>query len=391
VKILYHHRTMGDGAEGIHIQEMVSAFRELGHEVRVVSLIGEKTNAKTAQADRWKRLRGFIPSALYEFAELSYNVFGGRRVAQAIREFEPDVVYDRYNSYNTAAVGAAKRAGVPLMLEVNSPVAYERVAYENLQLKMPWLARRYERHICNSADHVFVVSTPLKRHLVDQVGVPAGRITVLPNGANPRTFDPRTDGDPIRARHGISNRIVIGFVGILRPWHGMEMLLDAFTELCGKHDNLHLLVVGDGPIQDDLKAQALATGVADRVTFTGRLSHTEVRDHVAAFDIAVSPKATFYASPMKILEYMAMAKPVIAPAMDNIRDIIDDRRTGILFEEGSVSNLRDALDRLARDEGLRRTLGLAARAEIDADRNWRTLARRVTRIVENVRPDVSVR
>jgi glycosyltransferase involved in cell wall biosynthesis len=385
MKILYHHRTMGDGAEGIHIQEMVSAFRDLGHEVMVVSLIGERTNAATPEARRWMRLRSFIPSAMYECAELGYNVLGGHRVARAIREFRPDFIYDRYNSYNTAAVNPARRAGVPVMLEVNAPVAYERVAYEHLQLKMPWLARRYERYVCSSADHVFTVSTPLKRHLVDRVGVPAERITVLPNGANPATFDPGIDGTAVKARYGVPGKTVIGFVGILRPWHGLEMLLEAFAQLGSARQDLCLLIVGDGPIEAELKARAAALGISSRVTFTGRLSHDGVRDHVAAFDIAVSPKATFYASPMKILEYMAMAKPVVAPAMDNIRDIVDAGRTGILFEPDNVPALCQALQQLVDDRALCIRLGRQARAEIESARTWQTNARRVIEQVSSHR------
>jgi glycosyltransferase involved in cell wall biosynthesis len=242
---------------------------------------------------------------------------------------------------------------------------------------MPWLARRYERYICSTADHVFVVSTPLKRHLVDTVGVPACRITVLPNGANLTKFDPHIDGSLVRASYGIGRKTVIGFVGILRPWHGIEILLEAFAGLSAGREDLHLLIVGDGPIEGELKARAAALGISSHVTFCGRIAHDNVRDHVAAFDIAVSPKATFYASPMKILEYMAMAKPVIAPAMDNIRDIIDDGRTGQLFEPESIHGLRQALQALVDDRALCARLGGQARAEIESARSWEMNARRV--------------
>jgi glycosyltransferase involved in cell wall biosynthesis len=377
MRILYHHRTMGDGAEGIHIKEMVAALRELGHEVRVVSLVGEQSASGSRDQRRWTNIRRLIPSAMYEFAELGYNVVGGNRVSRTIEEFRPDLVYDRYNSYCTAAVKAARRAGVPVLLEMNAPVAYERVAYENLQLKMPRLAFRYERHICAAADHVFVVSTPLKRYLVDRAGITPEKVTVLPNGADPRRFDPTVDGGAIRERHGIGDRTVIGFVGILRPWHGVEMLLDAFGQLQSEQDGLHLLIVGDGPIEADLKARARDLGLSGRVTFTGRLTHEAVRDHVAAIDIAISPRATFYACPMKILEYMAMAKPVVAPAMDNIRDILVDGKTGILFTPEDGPALTSALRRLISSSEERARLGRAARGQIETRFNWKYNAERV--------------
>src|SRR5688572_18242056 len=190
MRILYHHRTMADGAEGIHIREMVLALRGLGHDVAGVALAGDPTEPNAANSSGVDRLRRLIPAFAYEVAELGYNVLGYRRIARAIRMFRPDVIYDRYNSYSTAAVRAARRTGLPLLLEVNAPVAYERSVYEHLELRLPRLARRYERKIFEGADRIFVVSTPLKRHLVETIGIEARKILVLPNGADPNVFIP---------------------------------------------------------------------------------------------------------------------------------------------------------------------------------------------------------
>lgn len=370
LRILYHHRTLADGAEGVHIREMVRALRRLGHDLRIAALVGEPAEDRPRQESRWGQVSRLLPAAAYELAEIGYNVVGRRALDRAAREFKPDFIYDRYNSFSTPALHVARAHGVPLILEVNAPVAYERTAYENKRLWMANLAVRYERHICTSADHVFVVSTPLGRFLINERGVDRHRLTVLPNGANAETFRPEVSGSPVRAALGLGERIVIGFVGILRPWHGVDMLIDALPTLRSRGHDLHLLIVGDGPIEGELQARAEALGVRDRVTFTGRLAHQKVRDHVAAMDVAVSPKATFYASPMKILEYMALAKPVIGPAMDNIRDLIDDGRTGILFEPDDAAALTARLDALLASPERRLSIGLAARHEIERRLNW---------------------
>jgi glycosyltransferase involved in cell wall biosynthesis len=99
--------------------------------------------------------------------------------------------------------------------------------------------------------------------------------------------------------------------------------------------------------------------------------------HVAAMDVAVSPHATFYASPMKILEYMAMGKPLVAPAMDNIRDIVDDGETGMLFEPGNTTALAATLCRVSGDQTLREQLGRLARGRVVERFNWRLSALRV--------------
>lgn len=387
MRIVYHHRTAADGAEGIHIRELIRAFRELGHEVRVAALVGEGDDGAhrlAPRASRWRRVQRLIPSAVYEVAELGYNVLGSRMVAQAIEEFRPDFVYDRYNSYSTAASNAALPARLPYVLEMNSPVAYERVAYENLPLKLPRLARRYERRICAAATHIFAVSTPLKSHLVDLYDLPSSQITVLPNGANPAIFTP-SDGGAMRAKYGLDDAVIVGFVGILRPWHGVDLLLEAFASLTTSTPALRLLIVGDGPTEPVLKARAAELGLNDRVVFTGRLEHRAVGAHIAAFDVAVSPRATFYASPMKIVEYMAMQKAVVAPDMPNIRDIIRNGVTGVLFQPESVQSLASSLRSVIGSLQTRLELGSRARAAVEHTLNWRNNARIVCDTVERLR------
>lgn len=384
MRILYHHRTLADGAEGVHIREMVHALRRLGHDVRISALVGEPAEDRPRQRSRWSHVSRLLPAAAYEVAEIGYNVVGRRSLERAASEFRPDFIYDRYNSFSTAGLHVARAHGIPLVLEVNAPVAYERTAYENKRLWLAGTATRYERFICTAADHVFVVSTPLEHFLVNERGVAPAKVTVLPNGANTETFRPDVSGEPVRAALGIGNRAVIGFVGILRPWHGVDMLIDAVPTLKARGHDLHLLIVGDGPIEQELQARAEALGVRDRVTFTGRLAHQQVRNYVAAMDLAVSPKATFYASPMKILEYMALAKPVVGPAMDNIRDIIDDGRTGMLFEPDSAPALVARLDELLASPARRKAIGAAARQEIEQRLNWENNAAIVTARAETL-------
>jgi glycosyltransferase involved in cell wall biosynthesis len=376
MKILYHHRTMGDGAEGIHIREIVSALRSLGHEVRVVALAGDPTQSAALRSSGAAKLRRVIPSAAYEIAEIAYNMVGYRRLMEAIRQFSPDVIYDRYNSYSTAALKAARRARLPLLLEVNAPIAYERSVYEHLPLKFPRLATRYERTIFAGADRIFVVSTPLKAHLTGALAVDPQKIVVLPNAADPDVFTP-VDGSVVRRRYAIEDRFVIGFVGILRPWHGLDLLLDAFATFRQRWPTGHLLIVGDGPVQEALESSVRERRLESWVTFTGRLQQHDVVAHVAAMDVTVSPRATFYASPMKILEYMSMGKPVVAPDMDNIRDIIDHGGSGWLFPPEDLTHLVKALETLAHDEQLRRDLGRCGRRRVLEQFNWRGNARRI--------------
>jgi glycosyltransferase involved in cell wall biosynthesis len=273
---------------------------------------------------------------------------------------------------------AARRARVPVFLEVNSPYSYQKQTFDE-RLYLASVSRAFERRICSAATKVIVVSTPLKRFLAS-IGVPDERIVVMPNGADPAVFSPDHDAGPLRERLGLRDAVVIGFSGILRPWHGLELLLEAFSRLAADDPRLHLLIVGDGPIRAELDAAISAKQLEQRVTITGRVPHQQVRDYVALMDVAVSPRATFYASPMKVLEYMAMGKAIVAPAMDNLRDILVDGEDGVLFTPEDVDALSQQLARLTRDSHLRQRIGLAARAKIERERTWLHNAREVARL-----------
>ncbi|MCS7466750.1 glycosyltransferase family 4 protein [Stieleria sp. ICT_E10.1] len=391
MRILYHHRTLADGAEGIHIREMVSAFRGLGHQVRVVSLVDEQAEfpsvSSAAPSGLVHHMKRWLPRVAYEFAELGYNFVGKHRLGQVIKEFQPDLIYDRYNTFCNAAVNAGRSAGIPVFLEVNSPLAYERVAHDR-GLFFPRLARQYESSICRLADHVFAVSTPLREFLISEHQLLDERVSVLPNGANPMTFSvgrSAKDRDLFRKSLGIpADSTVIGFTGILRPWHGVESLCSAFHRLSPQHPSLHLLLVGDGPSESAIRKQIGQLGITDRVTLTGRVAHKLVRDYVAAMDIAVSPRATFYASPMKILEYMGMGIPVVAPDMPNIRDLARHNQEAFLFRHEDDQAFLSALSRMILNKALRDSLGAAGRRRVLTELNWNRNAERVVQMLETL-------
>ena|ERR1039457_4613223 len=117
---------------------------------------------------------------------------------------------------------------------------------------------------------------------------------------------------------------------------------------------------------------------------TGRVSHEQVADYVNLFDIAVSPKATFYASPMKVVEYMSMGKAVIAPDTNNLSDMIDDGVNGILFEMDSIASLTDCLNKLTESDALRQGIGRNARTKVDIRLNWGWNAHQVVQMVNTV-------
>lgn len=348
---------------------MVSAFRALAHEVRVAGLIPAADRGRRHLAV--ERVKSVLPRVAFEIASLGVNVVEYVQVRREIERFRPHLLYKRHSRFDVAALAAARHLNVPSVLEVNCLFTAPR--YEEFEpLAMPRTARTLERRALELADIVVAVSTPLAQ---DVRALADTRVVVLPNGADPERFDRRKfDGSRIRAQYGLAGVLTIGWVGILREWHGLELLLDVMTAV----PEAVLLIVGDGPARVALDRRVEQLALTRRIVITGRVPHETMPDYVAAMDIAVVPdERTGVASPMKLLEYMSMGRAVVAPRADNIRDLIDEDVDGLLFEPGDTHELATALRRLAEDTHLRAALGACARSKVERERNWRHIAQTV--------------
>ncbi|NUO78907.1 glycosyltransferase family 4 protein [candidate division KSB1 bacterium] len=379
-RILYHHRTQAEDAQGIHIYAMVQAFRELGHEVEIVALVQrEGESGKEAPNKKWKRCADLAPAWLYELMSLSYNLVGYHRLAQAIQRQRPDLIYERYALNTFCGVWASRRFGIPLVLEVNAPLRHEQEKLGKLMFKR--LARFSERWICSKSAHTLVVSSVLRDMLHEQ-GVPTEQMVVMPNGIAAEKFHPNVSGAAVRVRYGLEDKTVIGFVGWFRKWHGLEMLLEIMHESRWHEQNVRLLLVGEGPAEADLKQYAQANGLQASVIFTGPIARAEVPAHLAAMDIAVQPKAPEYACPMKIFEYLGMGKCIVAPDQPNIREILCDRDNGYLFQPENKESLRTALSELLRDSAKRKRVeARAAQSVFEKGFLWQENAKRTLELI----------
>ncbi len=358
MRILYHHRTRASDAQGIHIQEIVQAFRTLGHEVEVAALAGEGSPGGRPAADpRGSQRSGRLPAWLYEVLSLGYNLYGYLLLRRKAKAFRPDLLYERYSLNTFCGVWAARRLGIPMILEVNAPLAYEQEQLGRLAFRR--LARASERWICNNSTRTIVISEVLRTRLA-AAGVPRERMAVVVNGVDPRRFHRDVSGQEIRRRHDLEGKLVVGFVGWFRKWHGLERLLGAFRDARLADADARLLLVGDGPARPDLDRFVAENGLGSAVIFAGPVGHAEIPRYVAAMDVAVQPSAPEYACPMKIVEYMAMGKCVVAPDQANIREIVGDGLGGLLFAPEDTAALAKVLVRILDDPATRDALGRKA-------------------------------
>lgn len=379
MRILYHHRTASKDGQAVHIEEMIAALREQGHEVRVVAPMVEEGKGEMGGGVGWvHRLKALLPRAIYELLELAYSLLAYRNLLAAARDFRPDCIYERYNLYLLAGVLLKRRLGIPLLLEVNSPLVYERSRHSG-GLALPFLARWAERKAWCGADYVLPVTAVLAEH-VKAYGVPDERIVVIANGINEAHFAAAPEPEQAKQRLGLSGALVLGFTGFVRDWHGVDRVIDWMASSVAP-GNVHLLVVGDGPVRQELEAQAARLGIADRVGFTGVVPREQVPDYVASFDIALQPAVTPYASPLKLMEYLVLGKAIVAPREPNLLEVLRDGDNALMFAAGEAGGLEQSLLRLCSDQTLRQRIAAGARATIGRlDLTWQANARRVVEL-----------
>lgn len=356
----------------IHVQEVLRALARRGV---AVDLFAARVGGD-APADLSAVTVHALPPlpkgdpGLRERAALSVNT-GVKGLLGAAGPF--DFVYERYSLWSHAAMDHAADAGVPGLLEVNAPLIEEQALHRGLHDRAG--AEAVARRVFRAASAVVAVSEEVARYVVDR-GAPAGRVHVIPNGVDPGRFP--TGLPPSRpAPPGV---FTVGFVGTMRPWHGLPVLLDAVETLHRLDPRVRLLAVGDGPERAAIEADAGRRGLGGAVEFTGAVTRDAVPALLASMDAAVAPyprDANFYFSPLKVYEYMAAGLPVVASRVGQVAQILEADVTGLLCEPGDAAALAGAIQRLRQDPVLRGRLGGAARRIVAERHTWDAVAAQI--------------
>jgi glycosyltransferase involved in cell wall biosynthesis len=325
MRILFHHRIASRDGQAVHIEELIAALRRLGHETILVGPPGFMATGFGGSNSLVDRIKRLLPGAVYELLEIGYNAKAFLRLRAAVRAHRPDIIYERFSLFLFAGLFMHRLSGIPMLLEVNSPLYEERAKNDGLRLHR--LGQRAQRLLWNHVDHVLPVTGVLAR-TVTEYGVRPSSITVIPNGIDPERFPANTDIGSAKAALGLPPRLILGFTGFIRGWNAVHRLID-FVALHHAQFDLHVLVVGDGPARTSLQEYAGERGVADRVTIAGVVERDHVARYIAAFDIAVLPGLTSYSSPLKLFEYLQLRRAIVAPDTENIREVLTHRRDAL--------------------------------------------------------------
>ncbi len=282
-------------------------------------------------------------------------------------------VWQHHDLFHRAGEPLARRRGRPLVSYVHAPQVWEARQWGVRRPGWGPLLERYgEAPQLVRSDVVAVVSDEVATQ-VARLGVEEHRIVISPMAVDAERFSPAVPGAPVRARYGLEGTFVIGWTGSFRKFHGLDLAVQAFASLHRSAPTTRLLLVGDGAERSTLEHQVRAAGVGDAVIFAGAVAHESLPELVAAMDATVVTAHAgqgFHYSPLKMREYMAAGRPVVAPRIGDVGRLLTDGADGLLYEPGDAAGLGRQLSRLVDDAALRAQVGEAGRSLILRTGTW---------------------
>lgn len=373
-RVLYHHRTQGKAVEGVHIRGITDALRADGVEVDIISLPGAdpyvspKTMSPTQQATSLMKLVARFPEPLFELTEVAYNAVAAWRVWRYLSsKGKVDFIYERYSLFMFAVVWLAKLKKIPMILEVNDSAMVERVR----PLYFLGLAKAIEGWTFRNASGLVFVSSVFRDRIQTAHGTIAPAI-ITPNAANIDKFTSTPEQRAAaRAKWKLDGKVVCGYLGAFLPWHSIDKFVFEIADQLKSHPDLVLLLVGDGSTFPEVKEFVRKRGLQDQVILAGRVAHDDVPGLLAAMDMAILPSAGDYTSPMKLFEFMACGIAPVAPNFLPIREVLKEGVTGWTFTPGQLNEAVSMVLSKSVDTQALQKVGVAARAYIAAERQWR--------------------
>lgn len=394
--------------DAAHIQQkyIAEGLRARGHHVAWVAphgldevCVSDLTETETAPRT-WTKRRWFdlLSKAVWKlqqpFGVPYLNFFSNLRRYDACLQILPgfDVVFERNSLYNAGAAMACRKLRLPYVMFFDADqIAELDFMGKPLTGWLRWRARRLLRFNLNAARRIVCVSEIAKRHLMDNWNVAAEKLLVLPNAVDVNRFKPDPNlGAQTRASLSLTaEQPLLVFVGSFYQWHDVTTLLRAFARVRQTCPGARLLLVGDGAERGRMTALAHELGLEEAARFTGFVSHADVVRYVNAADIAIVPvpkmERDMWLSPMKLFEYMAAGKAVIASALGQIVDVVRDGENGLLVPPGDEAALAQGIERLIADPSLRERLGWQAREDAMRYHSWEQYLSRLEAVLADAR------
>lgn len=379
LKILYHHRTQGRGAEGVHITSIVRALQMRGHEVTVLSPPGidpmknagnapvDKSNVETTGVNSlWKFISMNLPNFMFEFAEVFYNLPAIRRLNNELSKTHYDLIYERYAFYMFAGAICARKYGIPFVLEANEVNGIKERARKQ---SFPKLCRIFEKYIFNQCTSIHTVSSYLKQ-LIIKHGIAESTIVVTPNAIDPNKFTGIIDSSDLIKTYNLEGKVVIGFAGWFDNWDRLDLLINVFINLKKDYSNIILLLIGDGKVLQLVRDKAKTANVESSVILTGSIKRDVVHKYLSLLNIAIITHSNEFGSPVVMFEFMGLKIPIVAPRLMPITDVMVDKESALLFNVMDMTAMESCVRTLLDNPKLAEYIASNAYSKLMRDHTW---------------------
>lgn len=300
------------------------------------------------------------------------------RLEEVAREIRPDIIHAHSPVLNALpAIKVARKLGIPVVYEIrafweDAAVDHGSTSEGSLRYRA---TRKLETRAIQQVDHVFTICEGLRADIVAR-GIPAAKVTVIPNAVDIDSFQLASPPDPqLQEKWGLTGKTVVGFIGSFYAYEGLDLLLDALPELIRQRPDVRILLVGGGPQEDNLRQQAERLGLKEHVIFTGRVPHKEVGRYYDLINVLAYPRhpmrLTELVTPLKPLEAMAQGQLFVASDVGGHKELVEHGKTGILFKAGDCKALTEALLGLLNEHQRWPELKANGRYFVESVRNWR--------------------
>jgi glycosyltransferase involved in cell wall biosynthesis len=350
---------LGHKGASVHVRELVRAFAAEGVSVVLASPRTDPEGERLGAPAELVPIGPVLPKQHHDAALRTAVARQVAEVTELARRHEVDAVYERHSLFSVAGVRVAAELGLPHVLEVNAPLCHEARLFRGLP--HPALGAALEREVFARTDRILAVSHTLAR-MLEAAGVAPQTIEVVSNAIDPRAFPARRDAP--------ADTFTIGFAGSLKPWHGIDVLVEAFRRAFAEAPELRLEVVGDGPARAALDAARLPVG---SFTYRGQVRHEDALRAMTGWHVGVAPfsaQRDFYFSPLKLVEYMAAGACPVASDMPELRSLLAGGARGVLVPPGDGAALARAFVELAHSRDRTAALGARAREYALGSLSW---------------------
>ena len=372
---------------GSHMRGMIRGFQEEGHTVEILVLgkapIQNSSNPKSSGLKSFAKI--FIPKILWrtlkEFQQIRFDKYAATELQKAIEIHQPDLVYERSAWMSNGSVEVLSNFNIKHVIEINAPFEEEVQSFENAHSFLASAGKNKLKKLLQSANLVLPITSSLQTYLVERYQLNEDKCAVIPNAIEKQEIQINESRVvAINKQYNLSEVTVLGFVGSIFPYHGVDRLIRGVSKL--NYTDISILIVGDGYLIPELKKLAENLGVSSRVHFAGSVPKEDIFNYISAMDILTLPNTEWYCSPVKLFEYGAFGKTILAVNEAGVSDVMTNDE-GLLFENND-SAFQDALLAAITDVDALKIKAKTFQQKVFEKHTWRANAQKVLHQINSV-------